>query len=96
MEKKIENPKIFISYSWSSKEYEERVMDLAVRLQNDGIEVIIDKWIMKPGNDTINFMEKCVKDPNVNFVLMLLDKKYTEKADKKKWWCRYRDSNYIK
>lgn len=83
MEKKIENPKIFISYSWSSKEYEERVMDLAVRLQNDGIEVIIDKWIMKPGNDTINFMEKCVKDPNVNFVLMLLDKKYTEKADKK-------------
>ena len=96
MEKKIENPKIFISYSWSSKEYEERVMDLAVRLQNDGIEVIIDKWIMKPGNDTINFMVICVNDPNVNFVLMLLDKKYTEKADKKKWWCRYRDSNYIK
>lgn len=83
MEKKIENPKVFISYSWSSKEYEERVMDLAVRLQSDGIEVLIDKWIMKPGSDTINFMEKCVKDPNVNFVLMLLDKIYTEKADKK-------------
>ena len=64
MEKKIDNPKVFISYSWSSKEYEEKVMDLAVRLQGDGIEVIIDKWIMQPGNDTINFMEKCVKDPS--------------------------------
>ena len=81
MDKKIENPKVFISYSWSSKEYEDKVMNLAVRLQGDGIEVIIDKWIMQPGNDTINFMEKCVKDPEVNFVLMLLDKKYTEKAD---------------
>ena len=58
-------------------------MDFAVKLQGDGVEVIIDKWIMQPGNDTINFMEKCVKDPSINYVLMLLDKKYTEKADKR-------------
>ena len=81
MDKINEHPKIFISYSWSSKEYEEKVMDLAVKLQGDGVEVIIDKWIMQPGNDTINFMEKCVKDPEINYVLMLLDKKYTEKAN---------------
>lgn len=36
---------------------------------------------MQPGNDTINFMERCVKDPEVDYVLMLLDEKYTEKAD---------------
>lgn len=83
MENKIEHPKIFISYSWSSEEYQEKVMDLAVKLQGDGVEVIIDKWIMQPGNDTIDFMEKCVKDPSINYVLMLLDKKYTEKADKR-------------
>jgi len=83
MNNRIEHPKVFISYSWSSKEYEEKVMDFAVRLQGDGIEVIIDKWIMQPGNDTINFMEKCVKDENVNFVLMLLDKKYANKADRR-------------
>ncbi len=83
MENKIEHPKVFISYSWSSKEYEERVMNLAVKLREDGIDVIIDKWDMQPGNDTINFMEKSVKDPSVNFVLMLLDKKYAEKADKR-------------
>lgn len=81
MEKKIENPKVFISYAWSSKEYQEKVMNFAIRLQSDGIEVLIDKWIMKPGSDTIDFMEQCVKDKSVNFVLMLLDKKYAEKAD---------------
>lgn len=83
MEKSIDNPKVFISYSWSSEEYEEKVMNFAVRLQKDGIEVLIDKWIMEPGNDTINFMEKCVKDPGINFVLILLDKEYTLKADNK-------------
>lgn len=81
MDKKIEHPRVFISYSWTSKQYEEKVMDLAVKLQGDGVEVVIDKWIMQPGNDTINFMEKCVKDPQINYVLMLLDKRYAEKAD---------------
>lgn len=83
MERKIEHPKVFISYSWSGKVYEQKVLDFACRLKTDGIEVILDKWNMKPGNDTIDFMEKCVKDPDVNFVLMLLDKAYTEKADKR-------------
>ena len=81
MENKIEHPKVFISYSWSSKEYEEKVMNFAVKLREDGIDVVIDKWDMQAGNDTISFMERNVKDPSVNFVLMLLDKKYAEKAD---------------
>lgn len=84
MEKKIEHPKIFISYAWTSPEYEERVMNFASRLQSDGVEVLIDKWIMHPGSDTIDFMEQCVKDESVNFVLMLLDKNYTLKANKRK------------
>lgn len=84
MKKKIENPKIFISYAWSGKEYEQKVLDFASKLKSDGISVILDKWLMKPGSDTIDFMEKCVKDPSVNFVLMLLDKTYTEKANGRK------------
>ena len=84
MDLKIENPKIFISYAWSGKEYEQKVLDFASRLKSDGISVILDKWLMKPGSDTIDFMEKCVKDPSVNFVLMLLDKTYTEKANGRK------------
>lgn len=34
--------------------------------------------------DTVNFMEKCVKDKSLNYVLILLDKKYVDKADGRK------------
>ncbi|CAM4408292.1 SEFIR domain-containing protein [Bacillus manliponensis] len=35
-------PKIFISYSWTSPDYQEKVVELANRLMENGIEVIID------------------------------------------------------
>ena len=78
----ITDPKVFISYAWGTDEYEQKVLDLCRRLYSEcGIEVLIDKWSMEAGNDTYNFMERCVKDPSVNYVIMLLDKNYTEKAD---------------
>lgn len=80
----IKIPKVFISYSWTSAEYEDKVLNLAKRLKIDGVNVMIDKWMLKPGNDNINFMEKCVKDETVDYVLILLDKGYTEKANKRK------------
>ena len=82
--KKIEKPKVFISYAWSSKEYDVKVISFASRLMGDGIEVLLDKWNIDPGADTVNFMEKCVKDESVNYVLMLLDKKHVDKADRRK------------
>lgn len=82
--KEIKIPKVFISYSWTSPEYEDKVLNLAKRLKTDGINVILDKWLLKPGNDNINFMEKCVKDETIDYVLILLDKGYTEKANKRK------------
>lgn len=58
------------------------MFDLCTRLYSEcGIEVLIDKWSMEVGNDTYDFMERCVKDPSVNYVIMLLDKNYAEKAD---------------
>lgn len=82
--KKIEKPKVFISYAWSTKVYDEKVIAFASRLMGDGIDVLLDKWNIDPGADTVSFMEKCVKDKSVNFVLMLLDKKYVDKADGRK------------
>lgn len=76
------DPKVFISYAWGSDEYQQRVLDLCTRLYSEcGIEVLIDKWSMEAGNDTYDFMERSVKDPSVNYVIMLLDKNYAEKAD---------------
>ena len=47
----MEPKKIFISYCWSSSEHEEWVISLAERLMSDGVDVIIDKWDLKEGND---------------------------------------------
>ena len=73
----ITDPKVFISYAWGTDEYQQKVLDFCTRLYSEcGIEVLIDKWSMEAGNDTCDFMERCVKDPSVNYVIMLLDKNY--------------------
>jgi hypothetical protein len=78
-----EIPKIFISYSWTTPQHEDWVINLAERLVSDGVEVIIDKWNLKEGHDKYNFMETMVKSPDIQKVLIILDKKYSEKAEKK-------------
>jgi len=75
------NPEIFISYSWTNPEHIDWVMDLASRLTTDGVEVHIDKWELSEGQDKYEFMEKMVKSNDINKVLIILDKEYTEKAD---------------
>jgi len=73
--------KVFISYSWSSSAHQEWVIDLAQRLVNDGIDVILDKWDLKLGHDKFAFMEKMVHADDVDRVLVILDKMYAEKAN---------------
>ena len=78
---KVETPKVFISYAWGTKDYQSKVLSFASSLMMDGVDVILDKWQLEGGNDMNAFMEKCVKDPSVTNVLILLDKNYAEKAD---------------
>ncbi len=73
--------KTFISYSWTSGAHQSWVLDLAERLVSDGIDVILDKWELKPGHDPIAFMEQMVTDPQVKKVVMICDRIYTEKAN---------------
>ena len=81
MKAKIEQPKVFISYAWGSDEYQEKVLSFVYSLIGDGIDVTFDKFDLNEGNDTNAFMEKCVNDPNVTNVLMLLDPVYAKKAN---------------
>lgn len=81
MKKKIENPKVFISYAWGNKEYEDEVISFASQLVSDGIDVVLDKWDLTEGNDTYAFMEKCATDDSITNVLMLLDPVYAKRAD---------------
>lgn len=77
----MDAPKLFISYSWSSIEHEQMVLQLATDLREAHIDVIIDKWDLKEGNDSIAFMEKMVTDPEIKKVLIISDQTYSEKAD---------------
>ncbi|MFG1205126.1 toll/interleukin-1 receptor domain-containing protein [Xanthobacter aminoxidans] len=76
-----DNPKLFISYSWTSPAHEDWVLTLAKELVSHGVDVIIDKWNLKPGYDANAFMESMVTDKAVNKVLIICDAKYAEKSD---------------
>lgn len=47
----MNNPKVFISYSWHPKENKIRVEQLARRLMSDGVDVTLDVWSLKDGQD---------------------------------------------
>ena len=57
---------------------------MAKRLCSDGVDVVLDKWDLKEGNDKYVFMEQCVTDPEIKKVLIICDKVYAEKANTRK------------
>jgi hypothetical protein len=77
-------PKVFISYSWSSSAHQELVREWAERLVSDGVDVMLDIYDLKEGQDKYAFMERMVTDPDVSHVLIISDRKYAEKADARK------------
>lgn len=74
-------PKVFISYSWSSPGYRALIRKWAEQLLSDGVDVILDVWDLKEGDDKYAFMEKMVTDESVTHVLVFSDSEYAAKAD---------------
>ncbi len=79
--KAIRNPKLFVSYSWSNPAHQEWVIDLATKLTECGVDVILDKWALQVGHDAIKFMEKMVAGPEIEKVIMIFDEVYASKAN---------------
>jgi hypothetical protein len=77
----LPSKKTFISYCWSTPVREDWVLSLAHQLMNDGVNVVLDKWDLKEGQDKFHFMEAMVTSPDIDKVLMICDQKYAEKAD---------------
>jgi len=77
-------PKVFISYSWSSIAHQELVQSWAEQLVADGVDVILDIYDLKEGHDKYAFMERMVTDETVTHVMIVCDKTYAEKADARK------------
>lgn len=79
-----DTPKIFISYSWKPAQNKQKTIELAQRLSNDGIHVIIDEWDLSEGQDKYLFMEQMVNNIDIKRVLLICNQDYSEKANKKK------------
>ena len=77
-------PQVFISYSWTSEDYQNKIVDLASRMRHDGIDVKLDVWDLKDGQDKYVYMEQCVTNPEIDNVLIFSDRLYAEKADQRK------------
>lgn len=72
-------PKVFVSYSHDTLEHKKWVLDLAIRMRNNGIDAIIDQWELKPGDDLPHFMETNLV--SCDRVLMVCTENYVEKAN---------------
>ncbi|EGQ9843749.1 hypothetical protein FYU92_06630 [Vibrio cholerae] len=81
MTEELKQPKVFISYSWSSTHHQEMVKLWADRLIHDGVDVILDIYDLNEGDNKYAFMESMVTDPNVTHVMVVCDAKYKERAD---------------
>ncbi len=70
---------IFISYSHDSPDHKRWVAELATRLMANGVNVLLDQWELRFGDDVPKFMERSVQE--ADRVLMVCTEPYVRKAD---------------
>jgi SEFIR domain len=68
------SPRVFISYSHDGPEHEERVLSLADRLREDGIDAEIDQYVQAPAEGWAAWCERQIKV--AKFVLMVCTETY--------------------
>jgi hypothetical protein len=66
-------PKVFISYSWDSTEHKDKVLRLAQALRDDGIECIIDEFVLSPDNWDRWMLDQIDES---DFVLIICSERY--------------------
>lgn len=76
---KDETVTVFISYSWDSDEHCNWVLNLATKLAENGVYVILDRFDLKAGKTMTQFMEKAVNQSDK--VLLIMTPNYKDKAD---------------
>lgn len=78
-----ENPKVFISYSHESADFEEKVLEFSNRLRSEGIDASIDLYEEAPSEGWPRWMENQIRKSD--YVLVLCSKSYYDKfySDKK-------------
>jgi hypothetical protein len=72
---------VFISYSWDTEEHKKWVLDLANRLVNEGVNVILDRYELRPGKSLPHFVETAIK--KADRILIVFTQNYKLKAEKR-------------
>jgi hypothetical protein len=73
-------PRVFVSYSWDDDAHKAWILDFATRLQGEsGIQVILDRWHLHPGQERLHFMEQAVSTSD--FVIVVATPNYKYRAD---------------
>ena len=77
-----EHPKVFISYSHDSPEHRRWALELSTKLVQNGVDVVLDRWDLTPGDNFTQFMEAGVRD--LDWVLVICTDNYVRKANDRK------------
>lgn len=72
-----EPPRVFLSYSWDSESHKQRVLDLAQKLRNDGIDAWLDRFTTFPPEGWPRWMEKEIT--GAKFIVVVATEKYAER-----------------
>ena len=72
-------PRVFISYSHDTPAHKKWVGEVATKLVDKGVDVILDQWDLGFGDDVPKFMERAVNE--ADRVLMICTEAYVRKAD---------------
>jgi hypothetical protein len=72
-------PQAFLSYAWEGDSHANWVYNLAAKLQESGIRIILDKWDLPLGSDQFYFMERGIDKSN--FVIVICTPTYAQRAD---------------
>jgi hypothetical protein len=70
---------VFISYSWGTKAEDEWVQALASQLATAGVQCLLDRWHLLPGQRIGHFMEQAVYESS--YVLPVCTPSYKHKSD---------------
>jgi len=79
--RRVANPRAFISYSHDSEQHEQYVLEFAARLCTDGIDVYLDRYELAPAEGWPLWMERQIGD--ADFVLLICTPIYLRRVEKK-------------
>lgn len=77
----IDNPTVFLSYSWDDEEHKNWILSLATKLIENGVNVLLDRYELGPGKNMLHFMDNAIKQADK--VVMIFTPNYKLKADKR-------------